>query len=357
MLIRRIVRRVGAELRGIINYLRGARIYVDRCEHPIWKSYHDYPPVPYTSEKLALIRHYFNYIRDDPKPFVVEYEHVLVLSGKTRDYVSMVEAAPAIEEQLRSENCRAIIMPTLGAIRETRKYINTEGLEHKFYMVRPAYPIQPDYDPPREGPFRLLTVGNKFWGKGIPIAIEAFRLLRENYGNEIAMTIACSDIPASYPLPDGLEVITIPNMDKKMRSQLYLNSHVFVFPCLHDSFAVYQEAMAYGVPMVATSIYDKDELVLDGKTGFLIDPPFSLYDGQFGVEWRSWAELVGKIQDSLKEGLFKPMIEEMVASIDLLINDRNMLVMMGEAAQKLHRESFSIEVRNNRIRKIYDMVM
>jgi len=345
-------------VKGFINYLRdNRRIFMPKIEHPFWKTYQTFPPVRYTSRRLARLCHFCNYIpKDNSKPFIIDYEHVLMISGNSTDYVYMVNSAREIENQLTNEKCKAIFVPSQGAIRETSKYIDVSEIMNKIHIVPPAYPTQSENPHNHGGPFTILTIGNKFWGKGIPIAIEIFRILREKYGNNIKMQLVSGDIPRDYPLPEGLNLLYTPMMTEQIRSKLYREVDVFILPCLHDSFAVYQEAMAYGVPMISTRIYDKDELILDGQTGYLIETPLSLYDGAFGIEWKSWDHFQEIVKTKFERGYFSEMIDEMVTKAEILINDPALVMNMGMAAQKLHREKFSIEFRNKTVRKLYNNI-
>jgi len=344
---------------GFINFFRDNRhIYMQKNEHPFWKSYQTFPPVPYTLRKFARLCHFLNFVpKDNTKPFIIDYEHVLMMSGKSRDYVYMINSISKIQSQLKSKKCRAIFVPSQGAIRETSRYIDISNIRDKIHIVRPIYPQQPENQHNYNGPFTILTIGNKFWGKGMPIAIEAFRILRERYGTDIRMQLVSGDVPSNYPLPKGVNLLNVLMMTDRLRSKIYKEAHVFIFPCLHDSYAVYQEAMAYGVPIITTRIYDKDELVLDGQTGYLIDTPISMYDGPFGIEWKSWDEFQEIVKRKFKRGDFSEMIDEIVAKTELLINDINLVRNMGAASQKLQREKFSPEMRNEQVRRIYNQII
>jgi len=355
----RIIKKSYNKVQEFANFFHDDRhIYMDKSEHPFWKSYYTFPPVPYTLQSLARLCHFINFVpKNNTKPFIIDYEHVLMMSGKSRDYVYMVNSAQEIKNQLKNEKCRAIFVPSEGAIRETTRYIKTSEIMNKIHIIRPAYPPQPENRHNHSGPFTILTIGNKFWGKGIPIAIEAFRILRERYGSDIKMNLVSGDIPSDYPLPEGVNLLNVPMLDDRIRSKLYKNAHIFLLPCLQDSFAVYQEAMAYGVPMIITRIYDKDELVLDGQTGYLLDTPISLYDGAFGIEWKSWDEFQEIVKRKFNRGDFSGMIDEIVAKTEILMNDISLIRDMGQAAQRLQREKFSPNVRNRQVRQIYNQII
>jgi glycosyltransferase involved in cell wall biosynthesis len=55
--------------------------------------------------------------------------------------------------------------------------------------------------------------------------------------------------------------------------KLFLESTIFVFPTLWEGYGMaLAEAMAYGLPVVASRIPALEELVEDGKEGFLVEP-------------------------------------------------------------------------------------
>ena len=355
---RAVINKYQGRAESIINYFRSDQhIYIKKHNHPLWKSYQTFPPVPYTLRRFAKLCHFLNYVpRDNAKPFIADYEHVLMMSGNSRDYVHMVNSSIKIESQLKDEKCRAIIVPSRGAIRETTRYIDSSEIMDKMHIVRPVYPPQRENLHNHSGPFTILTIGNKFWGKGIPIAIEAFRILRERHGNEVKMQLVCGDIPPGYPLPEGLNLINTPMLTDKLRVQLYSEAHVFIFPCLHDSYAVFQESMAFGVPIIATRIYDKDEIVFDGRTGYLLDTPISMYDGSFGVDWKTWGHFQEIVKTMYDQGKFTEIIDEIVMKAELFFNDIALVRKMGLAAQKIQRENFAPDSRNMQVRQIYDQI-
>jgi glycosyltransferase involved in cell wall biosynthesis len=54
---------------------------------------------------------------------------------------------------------------------------------------------------------------------------------------------------------------------------LYRNSDIFVFPTNHEPYGrVVAEAMAYGLPVVASNIAAIPEILSDGKCGRLVEP-------------------------------------------------------------------------------------
>ena len=343
----------------VANYfLYKEHVYIQKSAHVFFNTYENSPPIPYTSYDLADLCHFHNQIPpQNTKPFIIDYEHPLALSGHSTDYVYMINSTKKIEEKLNSVKCKAISVPSEGALRETKKYLDITNINKKIHIIRPAYPTKPENLHNHNGPFTILTIGNKFWAKGIPIAIEVFRVLREKYDKKVNMNLICGDVPNNYPLVDGISLIKKTHLSDKQRSMLYSSCHMLLLPCLQDSYAVYQEAMAFGVPIVATNIYDKNEFIINNQTGYLVDVPISLYDGKFGHDWESWNHFQEIVKDKFHSGALSKMTNDLVERTELLFNDIDLVRDMAKAAQKLHKEEFSIKVRNSKVKNLYRQIL
>jgi len=341
-------------------FLIEKKIYIDRRSHPFWKTYQSRPPLKFIKTVFfAKILHCFNRIpKNKNKQYIVDCEHVLHLDGESRNYEKMISSANYIERELNNSKCKAIIVPTNGAIKDALKYIKNKTLiEEKFHKVLPAIAVMPkkDFSTIKNGPFTIINIGNKFWGKGTPIALEIFRELRLKHGKSIQMLLVCGDVPADFQIPEGVKVIDTPNLSQEKRTELYNMSHLFLFPCLHDSFGVYLETLSYGVPMLSTNIYDKSEIVIEGKTGFLFKPPISLYDGGFGLEWRNWEEFQEKVRVYLNNGSFDQLIYQMKNKVEELMHNPILLEELSINSQKFCAEELSIERKNKQILDIYNL--
>ena len=118
-----------------------------------------------------------------------------------------------------------------------------------------------------DAPPTVLFVGNDFIRKGGPRLLEAFRLVRETVP-DARLRIAGTPHPIA-PQP-GVEVLGRVAGRERM-SQLYAEADVFCMPSVFDPFGlVLLEAMAHGVPCVATPTCGVPEIVVDGETGLMV---------------------------------------------------------------------------------------
>ena len=334
------------------------RICIDKSPHPFWSTYSTDPPLRYAlNSNSADLKHCFNRIpRNLNSPYILDFEHILHLSNYSRDYVKMVDAVPLINEAINNENCKALIGPTFGTHAFGRPFImNTDMFTKKYNKVLPAIHVRPgkSFACECDRPFTILNIGNKFWGKGTHIALEIFGRLRKKIGSSIKMILVCGDVPTAYPLGDGVELIPTCKLTDQRKDALFNTADVFLFPCLHDSFGVYMECLAYGLPVVSTNIYDKSEVVIDGQTGFLFDTPIQLYGRGFATEWKNWPAFEAAAKEYFVGGCFEPLIQEMSEAIIRLINDPSLLQELSHNSQEFCIKNMSIAVKNEKVRSIY----
>ena len=84
---------------------------------------------------------------------------------------------------------------------------------------------------------------------------------------------------APRPLPEG--AVFHGPLDPPALSVLFARASLFALPTLREAFGLaFLEAMAFGLPVVATSVGAVPEIVGDGETGLLVPPrdPAALAD-------------------------------------------------------------------------------
>ncbi|MTD13750.1 glycosyltransferase [Nakamurella sp. YIM 132087] len=145
---------------------------------------------------------------------------------------------------------------TPGRITVTGAGVNLDTLPS---LDRPAAP--PPDDPV------ILFVGNDFRRKGGEILLEAFRLVRTVVPR--ARLVLVGDRPDIPDLP-GVEVHG--HIDDRSRIvELYAGASVFTLPSLFEPYGlVVLEAMAFGLPVVASTSSGIPDIVRHGETGLLV---------------------------------------------------------------------------------------
>jgi glycosyltransferase involved in cell wall biosynthesis len=125
-----------------------------------------------------------------------------------------------------------------------------------------------------EGDFVLLLIGNDWKKKGLDTLLKAIALLKDL---PLHMLVVGSDEPGFYrSLVDQLALQDRVRFEKPSMDVLsfYSTADLYVGPSLEDSFGLpILEAMACGLPVIASSNAGASEMIHDGETGFILRDP------------------------------------------------------------------------------------
>ncbi|MEX1183126.1 MAG: glycosyltransferase family 4 protein [Gemmatimonadota bacterium] len=129
------------------------------------------------------------------------------------------------------------------------------------------------------GPVRLLYLGNLMVAKGFPEVLEAaVVLVRDGEDVELhvagAFTSAAERARAAEWLERLGSAVTLHGVVAgEAKRQLLLDADLFVFPSHSEGHPyVILEAMAAGLPIVATRLSTIEETIVDGESGVLVPP-------------------------------------------------------------------------------------
>jgi glycosyltransferase involved in cell wall biosynthesis len=119
----------------------------------------------------------------------------------------------------------------------------------------------------RERPaHKILWIGLDFERKGGDILIEAFQRVRERFLDaELIMVGARSSVEVPGVTYAGI----VTSRDEL--AKFYLDATIFCLPARHEPYGlVVQEAMAFGLPCIATRVGALDEIIDDAVTGRIV---------------------------------------------------------------------------------------
>ena len=137
------------------------------------------------------------------------------------------------------------------------------------------------------GPLRLLFVGTLGQRKGIKYLLQALELLPKG---SVQLTVCGRPVDdLAIFRESGLPVQLYPSIGAQGLRDAYRAADVFVFPSLAEGFGqVLLEAMASGLPIIATTRTAAPDLVEHGREGYIVSPG-------------SASELATKIEEFLRE--------------------------------------------------------
>lgn len=144
---------------------------------------------------------------------------------------------------------------------------------------------------------RLLSAGRIVHQKGLDLAMRALGGLKE-LDWEWRIAGDGPQVPMLQALANELGIrdrVFFPGwQSREQLLKCYQEANIFLFPSRHEGMPnALLEAMASGLPAVASCIAGNEELVLDGETGFLVP-----------------SEDIERLQDALKKLLINPTLRE-----------------------------------------------
>jgi glycosyltransferase involved in cell wall biosynthesis len=248
---------------------------------------------------------------------------------------------------------RAIIANSRAAKRviELRWGERYGGITHVcLNAVRPG--CVPSPGGPRElpvaRPVRLGIAGRLEPVKGFPLIIHALaRLKRSGIFPELHMAGTGSERHRLRSLAHELGVekqVHFWGFQANM-NPFFSTIDLFLCPSLREPFGlVCAEALAHGIPVIASRIDGLAEVVVHGRTGLLVDPvlPVSQYPRYGGVREGLPPFAYDPLTDALSELRF-PDPEALAAAVRRLVEDPDTYKQMSEEAQKVCREKFRFQ--------------
>lgn len=137
-------------------------------------------------------------------------------------------------------------------------------------IVAPGVDLEvwrPDSDYIPEKTLKILFVGGDLMRKGGDVLLNAFRSLP--HGVAELHLVTRTELPAEA----GVTVYNHLQPNTPELIELYQKSDVFVLPTKAEAFGIAAiEASAAGLPVIATAVGGLVDIVVEGKTGFFIEP-------------------------------------------------------------------------------------
>jgi glycosyltransferase involved in cell wall biosynthesis len=235
----------------------------------------------------SLIHSAQQLLRGTALPYVVDFECVEVFCLYQRVSLSRPWARQRLLDALSDERCRFLLPWSQAAQRGLHAALGAQAaarLLPKTVTVLPA--ISPRATRPAQrgsGPLRVLFVGTAFEAKG---GLEAVRAIRRVRATHDVVFDVISDVPdrwrSEIEEATGITLHAWPAPAERVEG-LFQQAHLLLFPSHMDTLGfVMLEAMAHGLPVLATRHFAAPEIVEDGVSGILVDAENPLY-GEDGL--------------------------------------------------------------------------
>ncbi len=137
----------------------------------------------------------------------------------------------------------------------------------------------PDNERQHDGAFRLLFAGRLIPRKGLPVLLKAIKIARAGSGRRLRLIVAGGAQRKGYAAKMrrlarrlGIRAQFLGTVPHRRIHRVFQDADAFVCPSQkHEAFGLVNvEAMASGLPVIASRIGGIGEIVKDGQNGFLI---------------------------------------------------------------------------------------
>jgi glycosyltransferase involved in cell wall biosynthesis len=268
-----------------------------------------------------------------------------------------------IKHLLLKPNCRKVVFWSQAAVETLHSYGGLPTDDPLFAKSTVVYPAV------RRMPDELIHYGNAstsflfsgdFFRKGGVNVVDAFERARRIHPS-ITLTVCC-DLRINFITPNealraeylaklaGTEGIIMRGRVSRdeLIQQILPKTDVYLLPTYAETFGMsVLEAMAFGIPVIATDHFAIPEILEDGVSGILIDT------SPFDLERMFRGYVVNEIPPDFRQHVTDSLFTAMCR----LIESADLRRRLGAAALEVARTKFSFECRNRRMREIYDGAM
>lgn len=283
--------------------------------------------------------------------YVVDFEHVSSFVGMQHSRLQSSTMRNRMDKMLCSPRCMRLLPHSRAAQNSLSALSSKAELERKSTVVYPTV-IAPESVPSRANektPPRILFYGEYYW-KGGRELLRACEQLSKRLDFSLCY-ISCRVHPPKEVVERAQEAINLeyhegPIPRAKLFDEVYPSSDLFVMPTYLDTLGFgFLEAMSNGLPCIGTKQFAVPEVVEDGVTGLLIDPPVKFFDDSG----------IGHPEIDIENANAEKTVDELKAAIERLLTSTNLRSSMGAAARKTMTEGrLSIVARNRILKKVYE---
>lgn len=263
-----------------------------------------------------------------------------------------------VAHMLERDNFKQLILWSDAAFQELKALISDSrpSLLQKATMVYPAVrTIPPAHVKHSKSDCLSLLFSGDFFRKGGANVVDAFERLQRHYphirlricsDDQIDFNILDTQLRSDYlnriRANDSIDFGRVPR--NRLLDEILPETDVYLLPTYAEAFGFsLLEAMAYGLPVIASNEYAIPEIVEHGSSGYLIDI------GGFNV--RSFVR--GYVVQTIPADFHEYVTDQLYDYLVRLIESPELRRQMGDQGRRIAMSKFSFESRNGQMLKIY----
>ncbi|HRZ85781.1 MAG TPA: glycosyltransferase family 4 protein [Candidatus Paceibacterota bacterium] len=276
------------------------------------------------------------------------------------DYNLFNQKLGEIKNKLSSHFCKSIIIVNESSLKIMKKYFSDDKIiMNKIKLIRAAVKI-PEINNKKEysDKIKIIFIGSManpddFYTKGGLEAIESFIKASKKINN-IYFTLRCKipeEIKVKYSSIERLNFVE-EELPKEDFENLIFNSDIFLCPGHSYSLMALLEPMSYGIPIIALDTYAVRDYITN-KNAIIIKPSNKI-KGYFSPEYPSNMRSKEFIEDI--KNIDERVIKDISDAIIKLSKNNKLRIKMGQEGLKLAKTKFSIELKNKKLKEVFDQV-
>lgn len=258
-----------------------------------------------------------------------------------------------LRNQFEKKNFKALLFKSYAGLKTLDEYpvLKSQLVESKAGVLYPAVRVYKEVKRENRKYIQFVFVGEFFRKGGIHV-VNAFERLQQAFNNLKLVICANENIHFNHELKDLYLDKIHKNKDINLQyvsrdvlfSEILPSSDIFVSPTYYESFGyALLEAMALGLPVIATNYFAIPEIVDNHKTGLLIDTSNQEFI----------AKSKGYTARNIPQNFIEYMDREVYAAMKVFIDNPELRRDMGKAGRKKAISKFSFEKRNKILEAIY----
>ncbi len=289
------------------------------------------------------------------KPWIVDLEFANALVA----YCAFGLTKNIVSKKLKSKECKAIMPWSEWGANTLLNSIDCTDFKEKIKVVRYTVPPKHVEKTKKESVLRMLFVGSinqcgrmREMYKGLYENVQAFIQIQKEYDN-LELVIRSSVIPEIREMVkkySNIKILDTPLSQSELE-HLYVSSDIFPHAGFEGLNLSVLEAMSYGLPVIATSLFNIPEAIKHMKNGMLIDLPNpELLSTRNGIPNEYANPPISTIKN-----LSSYMINKIKECMQEFIEDSSLRRNLGrEASYTIENGEFSIKHRNALLKEIFD---
>lgn len=286
-----------------------------------------------------------------PNRYVVDLEHASSFAGMRHERMKSVRLRKTVTKFLESPRCGGILPHCEAAKRTLSLLSSSKVLQDKSQVVYPA--VSPcatqSFARTSDGPPVILFMGEYYWKGGREVIRACGKLAKKEDFKLVYISLRVHpprEVIEKSGLSFPFEYLEGPMPRKRLLDEVYPSTAIFAMPTCIDTFGyAFMEAMSYSIPCVGSRHFAVPEIIDEGVSGMLVQPPVSYFD-ESGL---------GHPELSIEEAKSDDTVNELVEALATLLGSGSLRSRMGSAGLKSVTEGkFSIPRRNSLLRQAYE---